>query len=140
VSNRCHVGRNSGDQRSQAVFFVIVQTSSPDMASSCHNLIAALKDCLKYSDCVMKDGHRPSDCLKHHYNGLPEECQSLRKATFECKRGMVSVSKSGSYISLKEGCDSWICESDLEGTSWGPSSSTRQRPRPRRQNYRLTNM
>jgi hypothetical protein len=85
----------------------------------------------------MKDGHRPSDCLKHHYNELPEECQSLRKATFECKRGMVSVSELStySYISLSEH-DSWICESDLEGTSWGPSSSTRQRPRRRHQNHR----
>lgn len=59
------------------------------MASSCQNLIAALKDCLMHSDCVMKHGNLPSDCLKHHVNELPEECQSLRKATFECKRGMV---------------------------------------------------
>jgi cytochrome c oxidase assembly factor 5 len=71
------------------------------MASSCQNLIVALKDCLKYSDCVLKDGHRPSDCLKNHYNELPEECQSLRKATFECKRGMVSVSKLSGALSLK---------------------------------------
>lgn len=60
------------------------------MASSCQNLILALKDCLKYSDCVVKDGRLPSDCLKNHADELPEECQALRKATFECKRGMVS--------------------------------------------------
>ncbi|KAF8165408.1 cytochrome c oxidase assembly protein PET191-domain-containing protein [Crassisporium funariophilum] len=59
------------------------------MASSCQNLILALKDCLKHSDCVRKQGHLPSECLKEHFSELPEECQSLRKATFDCKRGMV---------------------------------------------------
>ncbi|TFK43599.1 cytochrome c oxidase assembly protein PET191-domain-containing protein [Crucibulum laeve] len=63
------------------------------MASSCQNLVAALKDCLKYSDCVMKQGHLPSECLKEHFADLPEECQSLRKATFECKRGMLDMRK-----------------------------------------------
>ncbi|KAF8193316.1 cytochrome c oxidase assembly protein PET191-domain-containing protein [Pholiota molesta] len=56
-------------------------------------LIAALKDCLKYSDCVLKDGRKPSECLKNHADELPEECQSLRKATFECKRGMLDMRK-----------------------------------------------
>ncbi|KJA25083.1 hypothetical protein HYPSUDRAFT_135154 [Hypholoma sublateritium FD-334 SS-4] len=63
------------------------------MASSCQNLILALKDCLKYSDCVVKGGRLPSDCLKNHADELPEECQSLRKATFECKRGMLDMRK-----------------------------------------------
>ncbi|KAF9058107.1 cytochrome c oxidase assembly protein PET191, partial [Panaeolus papilionaceus] len=63
------------------------------MASSCQNLIAALKDCLKYSDCVMKDGNKPSVCLREHYDELPVECQNLRKATFECKRGMLDMRK-----------------------------------------------
>ncbi|KAF9006446.1 hypothetical protein BDQ17DRAFT_284134 [Cyathus striatus] len=49
------------------------------MASSCQNLLAALKDCLLHSDCVLKP--------------MPEECQSLRKATFECKRGMLDMRK-----------------------------------------------
>lgn len=61
------------------------------MSSSCQNLVAALKECLMHSDCVMKQGHLPSECLKDHYKDLPEECQSLRMATFECKRGMVRV-------------------------------------------------
>lgn len=58
------------------------------MSSSCQNLLAALKDCILRSDCVLKDNRLPSDCLKN-ISDLPEECQSLRKATFECKRGMV---------------------------------------------------
>ena len=37
----------------------------------------------------MKDGKLPSECIKHHLDELPEECRSLRLATFECKRGMV---------------------------------------------------
>ncbi|KAF8231864.1 hypothetical protein L208DRAFT_1398199 [Tricholoma matsutake] len=46
-----------------------------------------------HSDCVMKQRNLPSDCLKHHVEELPEECQSLRKATFECKRGMLDMRK-----------------------------------------------
>ena len=64
------------------------------MASSCQNLLNALKECLIHSDCVIKQGNLPSDCLKNHFAELPEECQSLRKATFECKRGMVRLSSS----------------------------------------------
>ncbi|KAH7879729.1 cytochrome c oxidase assembly protein PET191-domain-containing protein [Lentinula edodes] len=63
------------------------------MSSSCQGLLDALKDCLKHSDCVMKQGNLPSDCLKNHMEELPEECRSLRKATFECKRGMLDMRK-----------------------------------------------
>lgn len=41
------------------------------------------------SDCVIKQGRLPSECLRDHTSELPERCQSLRKATFECKRGLV---------------------------------------------------
>ncbi|KAJ7700020.1 cytochrome c oxidase assembly protein PET191-domain-containing protein [Mycena rosella] len=61
------------------------------MSSSCKGLIAAMKDCIMNSDCVVKDGNKPSECLRHHTNELPEECQSLRRATFECKRGMLDM-------------------------------------------------
>ncbi|KAK0468285.1 cytochrome c oxidase assembly protein PET191-domain-containing protein [Desarmillaria tabescens] len=63
------------------------------MSSSCQGLLAALKDCLMHSDCVVKDGKLPSECLKEHPDELPEACQSLRKATFECKRGMLDMRK-----------------------------------------------
>ncbi|THV08626.1 hypothetical protein K435DRAFT_847475 [Dendrothele bispora CBS 962.96] len=63
------------------------------MASSCKGLLAALKDCVLNSNCVIKDGHLPSECLKNHVDELPESCQSLRKATFECKRGMLDMRK-----------------------------------------------
>lgn len=39
----------------------------------------------------MKQGKLPSECLRDHANELPEECQFLRTATMECKRGMVST-------------------------------------------------
>ncbi|XP_006459724.1 hypothetical protein AGABI2DRAFT_45904, partial [Agaricus bisporus var. bisporus H97] len=61
------------------------------MSSSCKDLMAALKDCLMHSDCVVKQGNLPSDCLKHHMDELPQECKSLRKATYECKRGMLDM-------------------------------------------------
>nr|GAT54075.1 predicted protein [Mycena chlorophos] len=43
------------------------------------------------SDCVVKDGRKPSECIRNHTDELPEECQLLRKATFDCKRGMVDM-------------------------------------------------
>ncbi|KAG1779765.1 cytochrome c oxidase assembly protein PET191-domain-containing protein [Suillus placidus] len=60
------------------------------MSSSCDAILKALKECLLNSDCVQKQGHLPSECLKQHSNELPEQCQLLRKSTFECKRNMVS--------------------------------------------------
>ncbi|KAG2013731.1 hypothetical protein CC2G_010610 [Coprinopsis cinerea AmutBmut pab1-1] len=63
------------------------------MSSSCQGLLDALKECLLRSDCVVKHGRLPSECLRKHTNELPEECQALRKATFECKRGMLDMRK-----------------------------------------------
>ncbi|KAN0124530.1 Cytochrome c oxidase assembly protein PET191 domain containing protein [Russula decolorans] len=63
------------------------------MSNYCGPLLAALKDCVLHSDCVMKDGKLPSECIKHHLDELPEECKSLRLATFECKRGMLDMRK-----------------------------------------------
>ncbi|KZT24468.1 hypothetical protein NEOLEDRAFT_1094170 [Neolentinus lepideus HHB14362 ss-1] len=60
---------------------------------SCEPLMAALKECILRSDCVVKQDRLPSECLKHHIDELPEECQSLRKATFECKRGLLDMRK-----------------------------------------------
>lgn len=59
------------------------------MSSSCQALLSALKDCLLHTDCVLKQGRLPSECLKEHIDELPEQCRQLRKATFECKRNMV---------------------------------------------------
>jgi len=96
---------------------VHVTESSPSltaMASSCKGLLAALKDCVLNSDCVIKDGRLPSECLKDHIDELPEQCQSLRKATFECKRGMVRSSIQFTRLVLM--FISWTCANDSEGT------------------------
>ena len=59
------------------------------MSNTCTPLQAALKDCLLHSDCVLKQGHLPSECIREHTKELPEQCQALRQALFECKRSMV---------------------------------------------------
>lgn len=56
---------------------------------SCEPLLNALKDCLLRSDCVIRDKILPSICLREHTNELPQECQSLRRAVFDCKRSQV---------------------------------------------------
>ncbi|KAI0254269.1 cytochrome c oxidase assembly protein PET191-domain-containing protein [Lactifluus subvellereus] len=63
------------------------------MSNYCDPLLAALKDCVLHSDCVIKKGNLPSECIKHHIDELPEECRSLRLAAFECKRGMLDMRK-----------------------------------------------
>ncbi len=70
------------------------------MSNYCEPLLAALKDCVLHSDCVMKKGRLPSECIKNHIDELPEECRSLRLATFECKRGMVMSSQIVSCYSV----------------------------------------
>ena len=61
------------------------------MSASCEPLLEALKDCLMRSDCVLKKGKLPSECLRQHTDELPDACKSLRHAVFECKRGLVSL-------------------------------------------------
>jgi len=56
---------------------------------SCDPLLASLKECLLHSDCVIKDGHLPSECIKEHFEELPLQCRSLRQAVFDCKRNQV---------------------------------------------------
>ena len=89
------------------------------MSSSCEGLLAALKDCLLHSDCVLKQGYLPSQCLREHADELPEECRSLRKATFECKRGMVCLLPHflTVYIVTESVCCSWICGSGSGATT-----------------------
>ena len=58
---------------------------------SCGVIREALVSCLLKSDCVLRSDppKSASDCIKS-VDELPEECVHLRKAFFECKRGMVS--------------------------------------------------
>ncbi|GAA5844327.1 hypothetical protein JCM3766R1_002911 [Sporobolomyces carnicolor] len=58
---------------------------------SCSGIREALGNCILQSDCVLRSNppRTPQDCLKHHVDELPEECQLLRKSFFECKKGMV---------------------------------------------------
>ena len=78
------------------------------MSNSCEPLLAALKDCLLHSDCVLKQGHLPSECLRDHTKELPEQCLSLRQATFECKRGLVRYCVPCMW-GVTETLGSWTC-------------------------------
>ncbi|KZT62362.1 hypothetical protein CALCODRAFT_426452 [Calocera cornea HHB12733] len=59
----------------------------------CQPIRDDLADCILRSDCVLKQGRTPSDCLLHHQDELPTQCQHLRRALFECKRGMLDMRK-----------------------------------------------
>ncbi|EJT97579.1 hypothetical protein DACRYDRAFT_58697 [Dacryopinax primogenitus] len=60
---------------------------------SCQPIRDDLAECILHSDCVLKQGRTPSDCLTHHQDELPTPCQHLRRALFECKRGMLDMRK-----------------------------------------------
>jgi hypothetical protein len=60
---------------------------------ACAGIRADLANCLLQSNCVLRDGNSPKDCLAHHSDTIPLECQYLRKSLTQCKRGMVSRSK-----------------------------------------------
>ncbi|GJQ74442.1 hypothetical protein Trydic_g21312 [Trypoxylus dichotomus] len=55
--------------------------------SACAGVRADLKMCLLKSDCCVKDGKTPRECLKSH--NVPQECEALRNTFFECKRSML---------------------------------------------------
>jgi len=45
------------------------------------------------SDCVVKQGHLPSECIKEHFDELPMQCRALRQAVFDCKRNQLDMRK-----------------------------------------------
>ncbi|KAG8750991.1 hypothetical protein FRC14_008228 [Serendipita sp. 396] len=61
------------------------------MSTSCEGIRNALKSCLIRSECVIKHNHLPSECMKDHFDELPEECRQLRFSLYDCKRGMLDM-------------------------------------------------
>lgn len=57
---------------------------------ACAGIRQDFANCLLRTDCVLKQGLTPQECLQKHADELPEECQFLRKSLATCKRGMVS--------------------------------------------------
>ncbi|XP_064607566.1 cytochrome c oxidase assembly factor 5-like [Liolophura sinensis] len=59
---------------------------------ACSGLRDDLKECLLKSDCVRVHGKTPKECLmlKNDPN-IPEECYSLRRAFYECKRSLLDM-------------------------------------------------
>jgi len=55
----------------------------------CDGLRVDLKRCLLQSECCLKSLKTPLQCL--HDNEVPQECQALRVAFFECKRSLLDM-------------------------------------------------
>jgi len=55
----------------------------------CDGLRVDLKRCLLKSDCCLKSHKTPLQCLQD--NEVPQECQALRVAFFECKRSLLDM-------------------------------------------------
>ncbi|KDN46631.1 hypothetical protein K437DRAFT_256138 [Tilletiaria anomala UBC 951] len=63
------------------------------MVSSCQPIRDDLAACLLASDCVVKEGNSPKDCLQSHLRDLPMDCQHLYKSYVECRRGLLDMRK-----------------------------------------------
>uniref|UniRef100_A0A3P8NG17 Cytochrome c oxidase assembly factor 5 n=1 Tax=Astatotilapia calliptera TaxID=8154 RepID=A0A3P8NG17_ASTCA len=50
---------------------------------ACAGIREDFKACLLQHDCVVKEGKKPSECLKEGH------CKALQTSFFECKRSMV---------------------------------------------------
>ena len=89
------------------------------MSTSCEGIRIALKSCLIRSDCVLRQNKLPSECLKDHFEDLPDECKQLRQSLFECKRGMVCHFTFWLFVNILltefvAFALSWTCEIDFE--------------------------
>ncbi|KAL7417773.1 cytochrome c oxidase assembly protein PET191, partial [Mrakia frigida] len=60
---------------------------------ACAGIRADLANCLLQSNCVLRDGNTPKECLQKHADTIPLECQYLRKSLAQCKRGMLDMRK-----------------------------------------------
>ncbi|EDO35361.1 predicted protein [Nematostella vectensis] len=67
------------------------EEEAPDAkrAKSCAGLRSELKECILKSDCVVKHGMRPSECLKAESAGVEDDCRRVQYAFFECKRSLL---------------------------------------------------
>ncbi|RWS26681.1 cytochrome c oxidase assembly factor 5-like isoform X1 [Leptotrombidium deliense] len=57
--------------------------------ASCENLRNDFKECILTSDCVVKKKKHPKECSLGEDDGVPQLCNNLRTAFFECKRSLL---------------------------------------------------
>ncbi|EIW73417.1 hypothetical protein M231_01953 [Tremella mesenterica] len=67
---------------------------------ACQGLREELVSCVLRSDCVLKIGKTPGECIKER-NLLPAQCQHLITSFTDCKKGMLDMRRRfrGNYIS-----------------------------------------
>ncbi|ELU08116.1 hypothetical protein CAPTEDRAFT_218889 [Capitella teleta] len=59
---------------------------------ACQGLREDLRECLMQSDCVIKDGKSPKDCLlMGRHPSVPDRCHALRQSFFDCKRSLIDM-------------------------------------------------
>ncbi|WWC85519.1 uncharacterized protein L201_000383 [Kwoniella dendrophila CBS 6074] len=68
--------------------------------AACQESRDELVACLLRTDCVLKSGKTPSECL-HHPQELPIQCQHLIARFADCKKGMLDMRRRfrGNHLS-----------------------------------------
>ncbi|WWD22871.1 hypothetical protein CI109_107366 [Kwoniella shandongensis] len=69
-------------------------------APACQAARDDLVSCLLRTDCVLKTGKTPTECLKHP-DELPLQCQHLISRFTDCKKGMLDMRRRfrGNHLS-----------------------------------------
>lgn len=50
-----------------------------------------LAECILQSPCVRRDGHKPTECLKHHMDEMSTECNNVLRSYVACRRGVLDM-------------------------------------------------
>ncbi|OCF59895.1 hypothetical protein L486_02568 [Kwoniella mangroviensis CBS 10435] len=68
--------------------------------AACQEAREELVACLLRTDCVLKSGQTPTECL-HHPSELPLQCQHLIARFADCKKGMLDMRRRfrGNHLS-----------------------------------------
>ncbi|GAB1606188.1 cytochrome c oxidase assembly factor 5-like [Argonauta hians] len=73
-------------------YYEAEEESSGIWRPACSGLRIELQECLAESDCVKKDGHSIKECVMLGKDpSIPNECNVLRNAFFECKRSLLDM-------------------------------------------------
>jgi cytochrome c oxidase assembly factor 5 len=60
-------------------------------AGLCGRTRQQLLNCLRASDCVRKLDMTPRECLKWNSPGVDDDCRSIQRSFFECRRSLIDM-------------------------------------------------
>ncbi|KAH9513487.1 Dephospho-CoA kinase (Dephosphocoenzyme A kinase) (COAE) [Bulinus truncatus] len=81
--------RPSKKRKIMPKFYEDIEETKKKKKHACEDLRDDLLECLSNTDCVRKDRKTPRECM--HDASIPNHCNMLRNAFFECKRSLLDM-------------------------------------------------